>query len=114
MVRKFIVRRWNSQLFSHADQRTREHINFRMASRIEILERRVARRRRNRTSASRGDIRLADINSLCLRNRHQFCAESVADRLHMHTVAVAADPGTENSLRQVIADIQPEFAPYFL
>jgi hypothetical protein len=32
----------------------------------------------------------------------------------MHTVAVAADPGTENSLRQVIADIQPEFAPYFL
>ena len=41
MVRKFIVRRWNSQLFSHADQRTREHINFRMASRIEILERRI-------------------------------------------------------------------------
>ena len=41
MVCKFIVRRWNSQLFSHADQRTREHINFRMASRIEILERRI-------------------------------------------------------------------------
>ena len=43
MVRKFIVRRWNSQLFSHADQRTREHINFRMASRIEILERRISK-----------------------------------------------------------------------
>ena len=87
---------------------------IKLNNRIEILERRVARCRRNRTSAFRGDIRLADINSLCLRNRHQFCAESVADRLHMHTVAVAADPGTENSLRQVIADIQPEFAPYFL
>ena len=41
MISVLIIWCRNSKLFSHADQRTREHINFRMASRIEILERRI-------------------------------------------------------------------------
>ena len=56
---------------------------------------------------------MADVNSFCRCDRFQFPSEAAADLLHMNAVLIASHPCAKNSLRQIVTDIQPEFAPDF-
>ncbi len=114
MIGKFVVRCGDSQLLPHADQRSREHVDLRMTPRVQILQRRIPRRRRHSAAVTGGGSRLAHVNALCGRNRLELSSQAAADCLHVHTVLITSDPRAQNRLRQVVAYVQSEFAPYFL
>ena len=58
--------------------------------------------------------RLVYIDALGGSNGLQLPAKAIADGLHVDAVTIAAHTGTQNSLRQIVADIQPELAPDLL
>lgn len=53
------------------------------------------------------------INAFCSRNGFQFPPKSDTNCFYMFAVSVASHSCTYNCLRQVIANIDPEFTPYF-
>ena len=112
MIRKLIVGRRDAQLFAHPDERTREHIDLGMASGVEVLQRRVAGRGLDGTALAGHGIHPLHIDAFGCGNGFQLTAEAVADGLHMDAVTVAAYACAEDSLGQVVADVEAELAPH--
>ena len=114
MVGVLVIRRGDAKFLSHADERTGEHLNFSMAVCVQILQSRVPRGRLYKAAVADGAVHQTQVNAFCGGDGLQFAAQAVTDGLHMDAVTVAADTCTQNCLRQVVADIQPELAPDLL
>ena len=85
-----------------------------MAARVNVLQGGVPGVRRHRTAPAGVFVHNGEVDALGGGNGHQLFAEAVTDGFHVDAVAVAAHTGSQNGLGQVVADVEPEFAPHLL
>ena len=97
MIRKLIVGRRDAQLFAHPDERTREHVDFGMASGVEVLQRRVAGRGLDGATLAGHGIHLLHINAFGCGFSEGYGNDFDITKLRYDKIVIMADADVDGA-----------------